>query len=191
MDIGIQTPDSIHVLEQLQPADTNLELPTFDPSTLIPVYPSDPGWIRQGWIAGTSSSFSINSTSVDIFDTEPSDFTIRYDATQQQAFDIGRNRQYSLINIIVGGGTISPITVELGLDLIGVTTFRNVIRSVPNPGRLMLGPIFVPIGWRLFIQNITQGGAGDTLTATILGIQARSGVPIPTFSGVGNVEVSP
>jgi hypothetical protein len=184
MNTGIQTPDVVHVLEQLQTADANLELPVIDPSALEPVYPIQADWVRQGVIAANTASTTINGAFATFTDTDPTDFTLRFDALNQGAIQTGRNRQYNYIDMVVAGGTVTPIVCEMALNLPGVFTIRVIARSIANPSRMLFGPIFVPAGWDAIFSTLTVGGVGDVVAVSLIGIQAPTGVPIPTFSGL-------
>ena len=178
MNVGIQTPDVIHNLEQLQTDDINLELPSIDPATLTPTYGIEAGWVRQGIIAANTGGHSINGTTVSLSDSVPADFTLRYDSNQVGAIDIDHARYYTYIEARLTGGVVSPIEINFRIDLPNSMSVTLLVRNLVNPGRIMVGPIYIPVGWNLQGLTRTNGGGADEFSMSIVGIQAPSGVPI-------------
>jgi hypothetical protein len=177
VNVGIQTPDVINTLEQLNLADASLELPAINPADLNAVYPIEAGWVRKGDIAWNTATISLNGliyTATDLVDS-----IIRYDAEQQGAILVGRNRFYSYIVLEVDGGTVNPLEFTLKTNIPGVLNIVMAQVSIPNPGAVAIGPIFIPAGLVLAINNSVNGGAGDTVNISCLGVQAPPGVPIP------------
>jgi hypothetical protein len=189
MITGIQTPDVVHNIEQLQTADASIELPSIDPSALTPTFGLEPGWVRRGDISWNTAAVSINGANPTITDTDVTGVTIlRFDALQQRRITVERQRMWNYIDISLGGGTVSPILINVFLDLPLLQSVFLGQFSGTNPGRIMIGPIYVPIGWTFNIRNNTAGGGGDTIQVSAMGVQALSGVPLPLQPSIGVIN---
>ncbi len=182
--VGIQTADVINILERLQTADINLELPMIDPSILTSVFSFNPGWIRKGDVAIISPATTINGATIDFEDISAADFTLGFDALNTGRILIENNRIWSNIEFTAAGGTTSPIECNLQIQFPGVMSVNVHRATVPNPGNLMAGPVYVPAGAELHFSTIGNGGVNDTMQVSAIGIQAPTGLPLPLVQSI-------
>ena len=171
----------------LQPAPPSTSLPNIDTDRITWVWPASPEFLGAEWFAWRVDSADINGNVVTIDDvggagnTDPT-----YDRGQDRGVLFGR--YYQSINIILSGGTVSPIVIGLRIRVIGadgvVRGYEFANESTVNPNEVNIGPIWVPPGFgAVRITNVAVGGAGDTMSVRAIGQAVPAGMPPAILPG--------
>lgn len=190
--VSIQETDIRAGLDLLEVDPPNTNLPSLDERQLAWVYPVPEEFIALSPIAVRSDAVSINGTGVIIRDDGLGSGTLTFDlGTQAEIASEGR--YYSGIEIALAGGTVNPIEIR-GRWLVvppggGTVGYRAFTISVPNPGEMMLGPWYLPPRVILEVQNLTNGGAGDTMTFRGFGYSQPRGTSVPMIPAIGSMAI--
>jgi len=175
MLIGIQTEQVVNNLQRLSPSDPGLELPSFEPGLLTPVFTVDPTWVGQRHFFGTVGSTSING--VNIF-VDANDATLHMGPAD--SFALANNRLFNFCSVDLAGATVSPIVMQILFIIAGSATAVYQF-SMPNPGRSFLPQFLLGPGMEFSIGNVTLGGVGDTQVTRFGGQVSPAGVGLPSF----------
>jgi len=174
----VQNTDIRAPLDVLQVGPRVLNLPNIDERTLSWVYPLAGEFLAYRAAAWRTAAVSINGATIDVRD-DGSVVGITQDATVYQVAADGRF--YTAIRIAIAGGAVDPMPVVVSQLVIppggGVQGYRLSTLSIANPGEACVGPIYVPPGQVLQVQNQANGGAGDTMTVFALGALNARGTP--------------
>jgi hypothetical protein len=171
MTTGIQTAEVINNLDRLNLEDVGVELPRVESGLLTPTYTIDPAWVSLEHSSGTNLATSINGTIVNMDD-------VGMQVQQGPSLTVGIQRYWSNCQIRLVGGTVNPMEIYVASTFGGSSTVFLVL-TMPNPGRVNIGPFLMGLGTTHRVSNGALGGAGDTMFVTRIGITAASGVPIP------------
>ena len=161
--------------DPLKLTDLSVNNAQVDAELLTAVYPVEAAWVGMQPLISRGDAVSINGTSATISDTSCNTH-IRPDTGPPLEEN---NRYYTAISLQLDGtGTVNPIKVRV---LIQSGTSANEVYAVSatNPARTFIGPLFVPAGTTLNVNNTVNGGSGVTMGISLYGWQAGPGVPLP------------
>lgn len=181
MRSGSQNPNTVSVWDPLDLDEMQPPLPRIDTENLVPTYHVDPAWLKVEPLVYQYNA-STNGTGFDI--TVESDFT---QASGSQIIDREKNQLWHTIFFMYIGGSVSPQRWRMRLDNKTGTTYQIFEdRNFTNPGTITFGNLLISSGFDLGFYGLTAGGAADSITIVVQGVQARPGLPLPVipWSGV-------
>ncbi len=176
MQTGLQSPDIVHNIERLIPADASIELPEVDPSILTPTLPIESGWVNMQPYIMQDGSIDLNGVTASRVDAGAGVATVATTLFNTAPTQTDQ-RFYQTISVELTGGTVSPIMIFVNLRVQNVATNYTRI-DCANPGSLVINSVYVPAGMILQVGTAENGGAGDLLHLGWSGISCPSGVRI-------------
>lgn len=171
---GIQEQAVVNVMNRLRLTDLSVDAGQIDPSILSAVYGPKPEWIRLVPTL-TRDVTAINGVTINDDDVDAT-------VISGQGPVLSDNRMWQFVQIMLSGGTVSPIIVSLTINVggDGIEIWRD---DMVNPSRLMLGPFLIPAGSTHRVATGTNGGVGDQIHVTRFGFQSPIGIGFPIVPG--------
>lgn len=177
MRTGIAQTDVIDAFERLNLNDTSVDAGGIDPEELTAVYPVEAAWLGMESMILTSGGLDINAGLQQWRDVDA------VLGQMGEAPTIAENRLYQTVSIALAGGAVTPIRVGLQLEVGGAAQWIDRF-SLAAPGNLFYHNVFVPAGAVLRVRTMTNGGVGDTVIFTVVGLKTPRGVPLPMIPGL-------
>lgn len=165
------------------------ELPLIDPKSIVWTMGIAPEWvgIEEQYFAWSIDAGDINGANLVFRDDGAGSAGAITAAMNAPDLTVGRFYDTVMVQLF-GTGTVTPLRISLAIQIptaAGFSTFAQGRISCANPGTAggsgvgSFQSVYVPPRGVLQVNNIDQGGAGDTMTVACCGVNARAEGPVP------------